>query len=318
MGVKRLRRTAALRRLANETRLHPSDFILPVFVEEGLGASTPIASLTGHSRHSAAAIADLAKEALDRGLGGILLFGIPASKTDDGRNAAHPDGPVQQAIRVAKATAPELAVITDVCVCSYTQHGHCGVIVDGRPNDVLSSQVLGEIAVSHAQAGADLVAPSAMMDGQVLAIRNALDGAGFGETPVLAYCCKFASGLYGPFRDAADSTPAFGDRRGYQIPFSNAEEALREAEASEREGADMLMVKPGLPYLDVISRVKALTSLPVVAYQVSGEYAMIDAASERGWMDRRTVALETLTALKRAGAHSIITYFAMEAADWLA
>ncbi len=314
---RRLRRTPGLRGLVAETRLSPADFVYPLFVTHGANIRVEIASMPGQYHIS---IDQVHREAADlRALGipAVLLFGLPAAKDSVGSEAYAEDGIVQQAVRAFKAADPEIVIITDVCLCEYTDHGHCGLIVDGSVDNDSSLDVIARTAVSHARAGADIVAPSDMMDGRVLAIREELDDAGYEQTPIMAYSAKYASAFYGPFRVAADSAPQFGDRRGYQMDPPNAREALREIEADIDEGADIVMVKPALPYLDVIARARQEFDLPLAAYNVSGEYAMLKAAAERGWIDEQRAVLETLTSIKRAGADIIITYHAKEAARWL-
>jgi len=315
---RRLRRTAPLRRLVRETRLAPSQLVLPLFVRPGQGVRVPVGSMPGVHQTSVDEMLVDARAAAQAGVGGVLLFGIPATKDAEGSSAWDDAGPVQEAVRALKRELPELVVITDVCMCEYTEHGHCGVLTaTGEVDNDATLDLLAREAVSHARAGADLVAPSDMMDGRVGAIRGALDDAGFAHLPILSYAAKFASGCYGPFREAAESTPAFGDRRSYQMDSGNADEALREVWLDIEEGADMVMVKPAGPYLDVIHRVKRETGYPVAAYQVSGEFAMIKAAAERGWIDGDRVMMESLVAIRRAGADVIITYFALAAATAL-
>jgi porphobilinogen synthase len=315
--LRRLRRTPALRGLVRETRVDPTELVLPLFVTHGAGQE-PIASMPGVLRHSIDHAVNEAREAAELGLPGVLLFGIPADKDTEGSGAWDDEGVVQLATRAMKEACPDLLVIADLCLCEYTDHGHCGVVdaAGGVDNDQ-TLELLARTAVSQARAGADIIAPSDMMDGRVGAIRTALDDDGLPDVPILAYSAKFASAFYGPFREAAGSTPAFGDRRSYQMDPANAREALREAAEDAAEGADALMVKPALPYLDVIRRVREASDLPIAAYHVSGEYAMLKAAAERGWLDERAAVLETLTAIKRAGADLIVTYFAMDAARWL-
>lgn len=315
---RRLRRSEPLRRLVRETRLEPSQFILPLFVRSGTGLRTPIGSMPGVCQTSIDEMLVDARAAHAAGVGGVLLFGIPDRKDATGSAAWDDEGPVQQAVRALKHELPELVVITDVCMCEYTDHGHCGILTpEGDVDNDATLELLVKESLSHARAGADMVAPSDMMDGRVGAIRAALDDAGFPGTPIMAYSAKFASGLYGPFREAAESTPSFGDRRSYQMDAANAEEALREVHLDIGEGADIVMVKPAGAYLDIIARVKAETGYPVCAYQVSGEFAMIRAAAERNWIDGERVMLESLLAIRRAGADMIITYFATEAARLL-
>ena len=317
--LRRLRRTSTLRGLVRETELAPSHLIQPMFVAAGEGLSEEIASMPGISRYSISNLVVEAGEVAAAGIGAVLLFGIPAAKDEVGSGAYDEEGVVQMAVRALKEAHPDLTVITDVCLCEYTSHGHCGIFREGQTevdND-LSVELLAKTAISHADAGADAVAPSDMMDGRVGAIRFQLDEEGHPDTPIIAYSVKYASSFYEPFRVAADSTPEFGDRRGYQMDPANSAEAVRESLLDLEEGADMLMVKPALPYLDVIRRVKEETGAPLAAYQVSGEYAMLKAAAQQGWLDERAAALETLTAIRRAGADAIITYYAKEASSWL-
>ena len=321
--LRRLRATPVLRDLVRETRLHPADMVLPLFVESGPHAGrTPIASLPGIDRLSISAAVEEAGEAAALGLPAVLLFGIPEHKDATGSGAGAAGGIVQEAVRLIKRAAPGLLVITDVCFCEYTDHGHCGPMMtlpDGRvdvDNDA-TLPLLAEQAVSHARAGADVVAPSGMMDGMVGAIRGGLDAAGFTHIPVLSYAAKFASAYYGPFREAAESTPAFGDRRTYQMDPANGDESLREVENDLAEGADFVIVKPALAYMDIVRRVKERFRVPVAVYNVSGEYALIKAAAANGWVDERRMVLETLTGFKRAGADMIITYHALDVARWL-
>jgi porphobilinogen synthase len=313
-----LRRTGALRRLVAETRVSAEDFVYPLFVTHGSGVREEIEAMPGQYRISLDQIAREADDLQALRIPAVLLFGLPASKDAEGTEAYAADGIVQEAVRAFKRATPDIIVITDVCLCEYTDHGHCGIIVDGEVDNDSSLDLLARAAVSHARAGADIVAPSDMMDGRVLAIREELDDAGFAQTPIMAYSAKYASAFYGPFRVAADSAPQFGDRRGYQMDAPNAREALREIEADIEEGADIVMVKPALPYLDVLQRARQEFDVPLAAYNVSGEYAMIKAAGERGWIDERRATMEALTAIKRAGADIIITYHAKDAARWLA
>ncbi len=316
--MRRLRRTSVLRDLVRETRLDAGDFVLPLFVEEGLEGRRAVGAMPGVDRHSLGTLVEEAGEAASLGIPAVLLFGIPAEKDAEGSGAWDDEGVVQLAVRALKAAHPDLLVMTDVCLCEYTNHGHCGLLrADGSVANDESVELLARTAVSHARAGADLVAPSDMMDGRVGALRAALDEDGFPDTPILAYSAKFASAFYGPFREAADSTPAFGDRRGYQLDPANGAQALRETRLDIEEGADMVMVKPALPYLDVIRRVRDETDLPVAAYNVSGEYAMVKAAAAAGHLDERATVLETLTGIRRAGADVVITYHAKDAARWL-
>jgi len=314
---RRLRRSASLRSLVRETRLSPAEFVYPLFVVHGQDVREEIPSMPGQHHLSLDRLAGEAAELRALGVRAVLLFGLPAAKDESGSEAYAGEGIVQQAVRVLKSADPDLVVITDVCLCEYTSHGHCGVIVDGEVDNDSSLELLARTAVSHARAGADLVAPSDMMDGRVAAIRSALDGAGFTHTPIMAYSAKYASAFFGPFREAAESAPQFGDRRGYQMDPPNAREALREIEADIAEGADIVMVKPALPYLDVLAQARERFDLPIAAYNVSGEYAMLHAAARNGWLDLRGAALEALTSIKRAGADIIITYHAKEAAGWL-
>ena len=311
---RRLRRTAALRSLVRETRLAPSQLVLPLFVRPGSGVRQPIASMPGVSQTSVDELLKDARVAAALGVGGVLLFGIPAHKDDEGSGAWDEAGPVQSAVRALKRELPQLVVITDVCMCEYTTHGHCGVFRDGEVDNDATLALLAREALSHAQAGADIVAPSDMMDGRIGAIRRALDAGGYERTAIMAYSAKFAGAFYGPFREAAESAPQTGDRRGYQMDPGNAEEALREVRLDIEEGADMVMVKPAGPFLDIVSRVKQETGYPLAAYQVSGEFAMIQAAAERGWIDRERAMMESLLGIRRAGADVIITYFAVDAA----
>ena len=311
---RRLRRTANLRRLVRETELTPGRLVLPLFVCPGEGVREPVESMPGVFRTSTDELVRDGERALEAGLGGVLIFGIPASKDEEGSGAWAEDGVVQRAVAALKARVPELVVITDVCLCEYTSHGHCGLIEDGRVLNDPTLELLARTALSHANAGADMVAPSDMMDGRVGAIRKALDAGGFGELPIMSYSAKYASAFYGPFRDAAGSAPAFGDRRAYQMDPANQDEALREVRADIAEGADIVMVKPALPYLDVILRVKRETGWPVAAYHVSGEYAALLAAADRGWLDGDRAMMEALVSIARAGADILITYWALEAA----
>jgi len=317
--TRRTRRTASLRGLVRETHLSPSSFVYPIFVTHGKNVREPIKSMPDQFRLSLDQLRNEAKELLALGVNSVLLFGIPASKDASGTEGYATNGIIQQAVRVLKDTAPDLTVICDVCLCEYTDHGHCGVL--SATGEVLNDEslpLLSEMAVTCADAGADIVAPSDMMDGRVAAVRTALDDANFSDTAIMAYSAKYASAYYGPFREAADSAPQFGDRRGYQMDPSNAREALREVEADTAEQADITMVKPALAYLDVIRQVRDLTNLPLAAYNVSGEYSMLKAAIANGWLEEERVILETLTSIRRAGADILITYHAKEAARWLA
>jgi len=317
--LRRLRRTDALRGLVRETELTPGHLIQPAFVTAGEGVRDEVASMPGIARLSISNLVEEAGEIAAAGVGALMLFGVPSVKDDFGTGAYDDEGIVQMAVRALKDAHPDLVVVTDVCLCEYTSHGHCGVIREGSAevdNDV-TVELLAKTAISHAEAGADAVAPSDMMDGRVGSIRHQLDEEGHSGVPIVAYSAKYASAYYGPFRDAAGSTPEFGDRRGYQMDPANAAEAVREAELDLEEGADMLMVKPALPYLDVVRRVKEATGAPVAAYHVSGEYSMLKAAAANGWIDERAATLEALTSIRRAGADAIVTYYAKEAAQWL-
>ena len=315
--LRRLRRTGALRGLAAETRLDLRDFVLPLFACPGEGVVRPLEGLPGIAQRSVDELGREAEELQRLGVPAVLLFGIPEEKDEEASGAHDPEGIVQQALRELRARAPELLLLTDVCLCEYTSHGHCGVVRGDRVVNDESLELLARTAVSHAEAGADAVCPSDMMDGRVGRIREALDDAGLEETPIVSYAAKYASAFYGPFREVAESTPAFGDRRGYQLHAGNVREALRECELDVREGADVLLVKPALPYLDVIRAARERFDLPVGAYNVSGEYAMVKAAAARGWLDERQAALESLTAIKRAGADIVVSYWTKELARWL-
>jgi len=309
---RRLRRSAALRRLVRETRVEPGDLIYPLFCVSGRGVREPVVSMPGVERLSVDQLALEAKEIQSLGLAAVILFGIPDRKDDLGSGAYDPDGIVQQAIRAIKEAVPDLVVIADVCLCEYTDHGHCGVYDGVHVNNDATLPLLARTALASAQAGADIVAPSDMMDGRVAAIRRALDHEGQTDTAILSYAAKYASAFYGPFRDAAESAPSSGDRRGYQMDPANAREALSEIATDLEEGADMIMVKPALPYLDVIHAARAAVRTPLFAYQVSGEYSMVRAAAERGWIDEERAIEESLTAIRRAGADRVITYFAKQ------
>lgn len=311
--MRRLRESGLLRRMVRETRLAPEDFIYPLFAVHGRGIREPIAAMPGQFRLSVDELVKEAKDAVSMGLPALLLFGIPSKKDPRGSEAYAEGGIVQQSVRAIKDTVPDLLVITDVCLCQYTSHGHCGVVEQDRVKNDPSLELLARTALSHVEAGADMVAPSDMMDGRVGAIRESLDEAGYTETPIMAYSAKYASSFYGPFREAADSAPQFGDRRSYQMDPANSTEALREVGLDIDEGADLIMVKPALPYLDVIHRVKQEFGLPLAAYSVSGEYSMIRAAGLMGWLDEDRAFMEAMTAIRRAGADLIITYFAKEA-----
>ena len=315
--MRRLRASESLRSLVRETRLAASQFILPLFVCPGEGVRRPISSMPGNFQLS---VDELVKECVEvhaLGLGGVILFGIPAVKDEMASGGYADDGIAQRAIRAVKAAVPQLLVITDVCNCEYTSHGHCGKVVNNDVDNDATLEWLTAAAVSHAKAGADMVAPSDMMDGRVAAIRRGLDGSGFSNTPILAYAAKFASVFYGPFREAAESTPQFGDRRSYQMDPANGREAMREIELDLEEGADMIMVKPAMPYLDLIHQARARFDAPLGAYQVSGEFSMIMAAVQNGWLDRDRAILESLTSIRRAGADIVLTYFAKDAARLL-
>ena len=315
--LRRLRRTPAVRRLVRETVLSPGDFVLPLFVMHGNGIQQEISSMPGAFQWSPDRLGAEAESVARLGIPAVLLFGLPAAKDELGSENYADDGIVQQAIRLIKSAVPELVVITDVCMCEYTSHGHCGVIRNGTVDNDETLRILQRVAVSHAAAGADVVAPSGMMDGQVGAIRTALDANGFRDTAILGYSAKYASSLYGPFREAAESTPSFGDRRSYQMDTANAREAMREVELDLAEGADMVMIKPALSYLDVLRQARDRFDAPIAAYNVSGEYSMVKAAARNGWIDERAVTLELLTGIKRAGADIIITYHAKDAGLWL-
>jgi porphobilinogen synthase len=299
--------------MVRETSLRVDDFVYPLFAIHGRGVREPIGSMPGQYRLSIDEMLKECKDAASRGIPAVLLFGLPRDKDPRGTEAYADDGIIQQAVRAVKDTIPDLLVVTDVCLCEYTSHGHCGVVEDGRVKNDPSLELIARTAISHAEAGADMVAPSDMMDGRVAAIREGLDEGGFPELPIMAYSAKYASAFYGPFREAADSTPQFGDRRSYQMDPANILEAMREVALDVDEGADIVMVKPALPYLDVIARVKAEFGLPVAAYSVSGEYAMLKAAGQLGWIDEERAMLEALTGIRRAGADIIITYFAKDA-----
>ena len=319
---RRLRHTRVLRDLVRETELSRRHLVAPLFVKEGIAEPAPIASMPGHAQHTLESLRKEAAELAGLGVPAVLLFGIPAGKDAEGSQAWAPEGIVQRALRALAADlGDQVALIADLCLCEYTDHGHCGVIADAPEGPVVANDSTLEryrrIAVAQAEAGASVIAPSGMMDGQVAAVRSALDQAGFAETPILAYAAKYASGLYGPFREAAEGAPRFGDRSGHQMDPANADEALREVALDLAEGADMVMVKPALAYLDVLWRVKQTFGVPTAAYHVSGEYAMVKAAAERGWVDGERVMLEVLTGIRRAGADLVVTYFARDAAPLL-
>ena len=312
--LRRLRRTGQLREMFRETRLHRSDLIYPLFIVEGSGIKKEISSMPGQFQMSVDNILRECEELRDLGIASILLFGIPAEKDEVGSGAYDTNGIIQRAVREIKKSFPEMVVVTDVCLCEYTSHGHCGVVEDGYVHNDKTLDLLVREAISHAEAGADIIAPSDMMDGRIGAIREALDGKGFSDIPIMAYSAKYSSAFYGPFREAAESAPQFGDRRSYQMDFGNTDEAIREIALDIQEGADIVMVKPALSYLDVISRTKASFNIPIAAYNVSGEFSMVKAAAANGWLDGERTMIEILTSIKRAGADTIITYFAKEAA----
>ncbi|WP_456341889.1 porphobilinogen synthase [Thermovibrio sp.] len=321
LRLRRLRKNENIRRMVRETVLTPDDFIYPIFVVDGENVKEEIPSMPGQFRYSIDRLPEILSQVEELQIPAVILFGIPSHKDELGSDSYSEHGIIQRAIRKIKKEAPNLYVITDVCFCEYTNHGHCGYLTcSGEVCDVDNDktlELLKKQVVSHAQAGADMVAPSGMMDGMIKAIREALDGAGFSEIPIMSYAAKYASAYYGPFRDAAESTPAFGDRRSYQMDPANSDEALREVALDIKEGADIVMVKPALAYLDIIRRVKETFKYPTAAYNVSGEYAMVKAAALKGWIDEKRVVLETLTAIKRAGADLILTYHALDAARWL-
>jgi porphobilinogen synthase len=315
--LRRFRRTPALRSLVRETRLDLGDFVYPLFVCPGEGVERPLEGLPGIAQRSVDRLCDEAETAHGLGVGAVLLFGIPEEKDEAASGAYDEDGIVQRALRALRDRVPGLVLLTDVCLCEYMSHGHCGVVVGDEVLNDVTLELLAKTAVSHAEAGADAVAPSDMMDGRVGAIRGALDGEGYEHLPIVSYAAKYASAFYGPFREAAESAPSFGDRKSYQLDPPNVREAVRECELDLAEGADAIMVKPALPYLDVIAAVRARFDAPVFAYNVSGEYALVKAAAARGWLDERQAALESLTAIKRAGADVIVSYWTRELAEWL-
>lgn len=315
--MRRMRESPILRHLAQETRISISDFIYPIFVTHGRGVRNPIDPMPGMYQLSLDNLIPEIDEVVSLGIGAVLLFGLPANKDPEGTEAYEPSGIIQEAIRVIKQTAPNMLVMTDVCLDEFTDHGHCGIIRNGRVDNDATLELLARMAVCQAEAGADVVAPSAMMDGQVAAIRTGLDSTGFEHLPIMAYSAKYASSFYGPFRVAADSAPQFGDRRGYQMDIANSREAMREIQMDIDEGADIIMVKPALSYLDVIAQARKAFGYPMAAYNVSGEYAMVKAATENEWIDGQRITLEILTSIKRAGADMIISYHAKEAARWL-
>jgi porphobilinogen synthase len=312
--LRRLRKTAALRDMFRETTLSPDDLIAPLFIVEGNNVKREISSMPSQFQLSIDNALRECEELIQLGIRSIILFGIPNEKDEAGSGAYADDGVIQKAIRAIKSSFPEVVVVTDVCLCEYTSHGHCGVVENGYVDNDKTLELLVKEAVSHAQSGADIIAPSDMMDGRIGAIRKGLDDSGFGDTPIMAYSAKYSSAFYGPFREAAESTPQFGDRKTYQMDFGNADEALREIALDIQEGADIIMVKPALSYLDVIRRAKENFNMPICAYNVSGEYSMVKAAAGQGWLDGEKVMMEILTSIKRAGADVIITYFAKEAA----
>lgn len=316
--MRRLRRTPVLRELVREIQLQKSDLIQPLFIEEGLSADVPISTMPGQRRLSSSSVAREASDLLEKGVKSVILFGIPRIKDDVGSSADVAEGVVQKAIRRLKyELGTDLVIMADVCMCQYTSHGHCGIVRDGEIENDETLKRLASIAVSYAREGVDVVGPSAMIDGQVRTIRRALDDNGFKDTAIMAYAAKHASSFFGPFRDAAFSKPEFGDRRSYQMDYSNPDEAIREVSLDIKEGADIVMVKPALAYLDIVRKVKDRFSMPTAAYNVSGEYAMVKAAAREGWMDEKSAVLEILTSIKRAGADMILTYHAKEAAEWL-
>ena len=317
LRMRRLRRSEPIRQLVRETTLSPTDFIYPLFIVPGQRVRNEISSMPGCFHLSADEAVRECEEVLRLGVPGVILFGLPPSKDSLGSGAYAEDGVVQDAVRAIKRALPELVVITDVCLCEYTDHGHCGVVVGEEIDNDQSLRLIAKTALSHAMAGADIVAPSDMMDGRVKSIRETLDANGLTRVPIMSYAAKYASAFFGPFRVAADSAPQFGDRRGYQMDPANAREALREIELDIEEGADIIMVKPALPYLDILARARQAFNLPLAAYNVSGEYAMLKAAARNGWLDERRAAMEALTSIKRAGADIILTYHAKDAARWL-
>jgi porphobilinogen synthase len=316
--LRRLRKSEGLRRLVREARLSPDQLVYPIFCVPGRNVRQPIASMPGIDRLSPDLLAEEARTVKKLGVGGVLLFGVPADKDATGKSGRDPDGLIPRAVKSMKEAVPDLLVITDVCLCDYTDHGHCGVLKNGEVDNDASLPLLAEQALTHARAGADVVAPSDMMDGRVAAIRKGLDGAGLQDTAILSYAAKYASAFYGPFREAAQNAPKQGDRKGYQMDPANAREALREVALDLEEGADMVMVKPATAYLDIVRQVRDRFDVPVLAYNVSGEYSMLKAAAANGWIDGRRAMIETLTSIRRAGADAIVTYFALEAATVLA
>jgi porphobilinogen synthase len=316
--MRRLRRTTSMRNMLQRVKIHPSNLIYPIFVDENAQALIPIKAMPEYYRLPIQQVVEGVRQAVEQGIKGVILFGIPSKKDETGSSAFAEDGVVQKAIRkLKKEFSDELVVMSDVCLCEYTTHGHCGIVKDGEVMNDLTLEILQKVAVSQAQAGADVVAPSAMMDGQARFIRDALDDAGFNQVAIMAYSAKYASSFYGPFREAAECAPKFGSRKSYQMGYGNPNEALREMELDVNEGADMIMVKPALAYLDIIHLAKSKFNVPIVAYNVSGEYAMVKAAAQNGWIDEKAVVLELLTAIKRAGSDLIITYFAKDVKSWL-
>jgi porphobilinogen synthase len=315
--LRRLRMNEAIREMVSETTLHPSDFIYPIFIVEGKNIRNEIKSMPGIYQLSQENVVKECEEAMKLGVKSVILFGIPNHKDETGTSAYDSGGVIQNAVRAIKRSLPEIVLVTDVCLCEYTSHGHCGVIEDGKVNNDKTLELLVKEAVSHAESGADIIAPSDMMDGRIAAIRNGLDMKGFNEIPILAYSAKYSSSFYGPFREAAESTPQFGDRKTYQMDFRNSDEAMREIYLDIKEGADMVMVKPALSYLDIIRRAKDNFNIPIAAYNVSGEYSMIKSAANAGWIDGEKAMMEVLYSIKRAGADMIITYFAKEASKHL-
>ncbi len=317
LRLRRLRRSEPLRALFRETKVNIEDLVYPLFVVDGKGVKQEIDSMPGISRFSVDMLPREVTEVAELGIPAVILFGIPEHKDEVGSEAYNPEGIIQQAIRALKQSVPEMLAVTDVCLCEYTSHGHCGIVVDGYVDNDQTLSLLARTALSHTEAGADIIAPSDMMDGRVKAIRATLDKRGFQQIPILSYAAKYASAFFGPFREAAESTPQFGDRRAYQMDPANVREALREVEQDIAEGADAVMIKPALPYLDVIRQVRETFGYPVAAYNVSGEYSMVKAAAKQGWLDEKRTTMEILTSIKRAGAVIIITYHAKEAAAWL-
>ena len=318
LRMRRLRRTPAMRNILQKVKLHPSNLVYPIFVDENAQAPIPIKAMPGYYRLPVQNVVDEVKQTVEQGIKAVILFGIPSKKDETGSSAFAEDGGVQEAIRkLKKEFGGELVVMADVCLCEYTTHGHCGIMKDGEVVNDLTLEILQKVAVSQAQAGADVVAPSAMMDGQVQFIREALDDAGFNQVAIMAYSAKYASSFYGPFREATECTPKFGSRKSYQMSYGDPNEALREIELDVNEGADIIMVKPALAYLDIINLAKSTFGVPVAAYNVSGEYVMVKAAAQNGWLDEKTAVLELLTGIKRAGADLIITYFAKDVKKWL-